>query len=188
MQVAPSTPKISEPWRTKATRRKHGEMAELRGQIYQLLDERNPQTVRQLFYAMVSRGLIDKTEHAYKNVVVRVCGEMRESGDLPWEWIIDSTRSMRKPSSYSSPGQALEDTAAIYRRDLWGNQSTYIQIWCEKEALAEVLLEITWDYDVPLMVARAFRARTLFTMPQRRLTKEASQPWCITSATTIPAA
>jgi hypothetical protein len=150
---------ISEPWSTKATRRTRAEMKELREGLYELLSERNPQTVRQLFYAMVSAGQINKTEKDYKNVVVRLCGEMREADELPWEWITDETRWMRKPRSYSSLEQALKNTAETYRRDLWANQNTYVEIWCEKEALAGLFYEITSEYDVPLMIVKGFPSK-----------------------------
>jgi hypothetical protein len=32
----------------------------------------------------------------------------------------------------------------------------YIEIWCEKDALAGVILPVSREYDVPLMVARGF--------------------------------
>ena len=32
----------------------------------------------------------------------------------------------------------------------------YVEVWCEKDALAGVLLEETEPYDVPLMVAKGY--------------------------------
>jgi len=127
--------------------------------MYEILKEHHPMTVRQLFYQMVSAGLIEKTEAAYQGLVVRLCGQMREDGELPWEWIADSSRWMRKPDSYSSLQEAVRRTAETYRRDLWANQDAYVEIWCEKEALAGVLYEITEEYDVPLMVVRGFPSK-----------------------------
>ena len=37
---------------------------------------------------------------------------------------------------------------------------TYVEIWCEKDALAGVILPITRKYDVPLMVSRGFTSET----------------------------
>lgn len=151
---------INRSWSIKATRRRtHGQMANLREGLYELLNQHHPQTVRQLFYSMVGAGLINKTEHDYKNVAVRLCGEMREAGELPWEWITDGTRWMRKPYSYSSLKQALRITAESYRRNLWDNQNAYVEAWAEKEALAGILYEITSVYDVPLMIVKGFASK-----------------------------
>jgi hypothetical protein len=141
------------------TRRTKAEMEELRAQIQRILAEYHPQTVRQLFYQLVSAGAVPKTEAAYQGTVVRLAGQMREDGDLLWEWLADSTRWMRKPRSYSSLAAALLHTKQSYRRDLWDDQDAYVEVWVEKEALAGVLYEVTGEYDVPLMVVRGFPSK-----------------------------
>jgi hypothetical protein len=47
-----------------------------------------------------------------------------------------------------------------YRRDLWAESDEYVECWCEKEALAGVLYDVTYDYDVPLMVSRGFASES----------------------------
>jgi len=141
------------------TRRTKAEMQGLREQIYAILENYHPQTVRQLFYQLVSAGSIPKTEAAYQGIVVRLCGQMREDGELPWDWIADSTRWMRKPDSYSSIEEALRRTNETYRRNLWADQRAYVEVWVEKEALAGVLYEITEEWDVPLMVVKGFPSK-----------------------------
>jgi hypothetical protein len=61
-----------------------------------------PATVRQIYYLAVSAGIVDKTEASYKNVVVRLLGQLRLEGRLPFSWLVDNTRWMRKPTSWSS--------------------------------------------------------------------------------------
>ena len=144
---------------TKPGRRNKAEIQLLKDSFFAILEERHPQTVRQLFYQAVSAGLIDKTDAAYQGIVVRLCGQMREDGELPWSWIADSTRWMRKPRAYSSLEEAIARTAETYRRALWDDQNAYVEVWCEKEALAGVLYEITAPYDVPLMVVKGFPSK-----------------------------
>src|SRR5665811_2629702 len=67
---------------------------------------------------------------------------------------------MRKPRTYSGLENALELTAATYRRSLWDTQSCYVEVWCEKDTLAGVLTIETEPYDVPLMVVRGFASET----------------------------
>jgi hypothetical protein len=63
---------------------------------------------------------------------------------------------MHKQQSYDSVEEAISQTARFYRRNLWTDNDSYVEIWCEKEALAGVIAEVTYDYDVPLMVSRGF--------------------------------
>jgi hypothetical protein len=107
----------------------------------------------------VTKGVIAKTEAEYKTVV-RLLGNLRREGRVPFDWVADNTRWMRKPNSYQGIGHLLRDTAALYRRDLWQNQSEYVEIWLEKDALSGVLYDVTSSYDVPLMVTRGYPSLT----------------------------
>jgi hypothetical protein len=113
-------------------------------------------TVRQVFYRAVSAGIVAKTEQEYKNSIGRQLVLMRRAGELPYHWIADNTRWMRKPTTFSSLDKALANTARTYRRALWDDQDVYVEVWTEKDALAGVLLEETEPWDVPLMVSRGF--------------------------------
>lgn len=156
--MTPAT--VSRPWSTNHQGRRNKEqMAKLRNGIYQILAERQPMNERGLFYQMVKVCLIEKTEAEYHNVVVRLCGLMRESGELPWDWLADYTRWRRKPRSYSSLEDAVRSTAETYRRALWDEQDAYVEVWCEKDALSGVLYPITSEYDVPLMVVKGFSSK-----------------------------
>ena len=142
-------------------------------------------TVRQVFYRLVSSGVIPKTEASYKNIVVRLLGIMRREGDLPFRWIADNTRWMRKPSTYSSLEHALDNTIATYRRALWDQQDSYVEIWLEKDALAGVLYDVTAEWDVPLMVTRL--SELILSPHCRRGSTMRIAPVSSTiSATTIP--
>ena len=112
--------------------------------------------MRQVFYALTVKGAIAKTETEYQRTVIRLLVEMRERGEIPFEWIADNTRWQRKPSSFTGLEACLNSCATNYRRDLWAAMPVYVEIWCEKDALAGVLMEETKVYDVPLMVARGY--------------------------------
>jgi hypothetical protein len=51
-------------------------------------------------------------------------------------------------------------TARLYRKALWADADTYIEVRLEKDALAGVIYPITALYDVPLMVARGYSSET----------------------------
>lgn len=113
-------------------------------------------TVRQVFYRAVSRGLVEKRESEYKGTVGRLLTEMRLDGTLPFHWMADNTRWMRKPTTFDSIEDALRHTARTYRRSLWSEAEDYVEVWLEKDALAGVLIDVTREYDVPLMVSRGY--------------------------------
>jgi len=112
-------------------------------------------TVRQVFYQATVRGLVEKAESGYAKVQTDLT-VMRRAGKLPHDWLADNTRWQRKPRTFNSVEQALRDTAAFYRKSLWTDASSYVEIWLEKDALAGVVLPVTSMYDVPLMVARGY--------------------------------
>jgi hypothetical protein len=137
-------------------RRLKAQMAGIRKAILEILEADNPQTVRQVYYRLTVLGLIGKTEAEYQGTVVRLLVEMREAGEIPFEWISDNTRWMRKPRSFTGIEDCLESTAKFYRRNLWASMPVHVEVWCEKDALAGVLLEETSVYDVPLQVAKGY--------------------------------
>ena len=138
------------------SRRSSANMQEIRQALRAILSEDHPMTVRQVFYRAVSAKVIDKTEGEYKQTIVRLLTDMRRSGEIPFGWITDNTRWMRKPRTYHSLRGMLEVTKQTYRRALWDSQASYVEVWLEKDALAGVLYEQTEIWDVPLMVTRGY--------------------------------
>jgi hypothetical protein len=79
---------------------------------------------------------------------------------IPFDFIADNTRWMRKPTTHSGAKAAIEATAECYRRALWHDSDVYVEIWVEKDTVAGVIMEETEPFDVPLMVARGFSSLT----------------------------
>ena len=148
--------KFYRPKSIKRNRRTKATIQDLRQQIHKILANDNPQTVRQTFYALTVCGAIAKAEKEYHGTVVRLLSEEREAGRIPFEWIADNTRWQRKPASFTGLESCLRSTAELYRRNLWASAAAYVEIWCEKDALAGVILKETEVYDVPLMVTRGY--------------------------------
>lgn len=142
-------------------------MQALRDAIFQVVERDRPATVRQVFYRLVSTGLIKKTETEYKSAVGRLLRNMRAEGRIPYTWIADNTRWVRKPTTHNSLEEALRETVRCYRRSVWRDQNVYVEVWTEKDAIAGILMEETRKYDVPLMVSRGFSSQTyLYTTAQ----------------------
>ena len=123
--------------------------------LYEIVSEQQPMTVRQVFYQATVRGVVAKTEDGYGKVQ-RMLADMRRDGELPYDWIADNTRWMRKPRTFGGPEEALRRTVETYRKALWDDADAYVEIWLEKDALAGVVYDVTDELDVPLMVSRGY--------------------------------
>jgi hypothetical protein len=93
--------------RTKA------DMAALRAAITEILRADHPQTVRQVFYQLVVRGAVQKTETEYTQTVSRLLGEMRLAGELNWSWVVDNSRRTTVTRTFDNVGAALEDSGGF---------------------------------------------------------------------------
>lgn len=138
----------------RRTRRTKANVAVIRNAIHDVIADDPPMTVRQVFYQLVTRGVIDKTEEQYQRTVIRLMTEMRLSGALPFSWVVDESRRVRVTQTYDNVADAIKQTARFYRRSALAQEPDYLEIWCEKDALAGALWDVTSDYDVPLMVSR----------------------------------
>jgi hypothetical protein len=156
-----ATEEVYEPSRIKRRRATNAEMERRAEFLIDYAAEHGPVTVRGLYYQAEVAGLpgIDKTDSSYQKVQRQVLS-LRREGRLDYSDIADATRWMRKPRSHDSVEDAIADTARTYRRSLWTDAEDYVEIWCEKDALAGVIYPITSKFDVPLMVARGFASET----------------------------
>lgn len=118
-------------------------------EIWEIVYAQRPTGVRFIYYVATSRNLVPKTEGGYRTVQQTIL-RLRRSGDIPWDWIIDSSRWMRKPTTWDSVDEMLNDQSASYRRALWTDADTVVEVWCESESVAGVLLPVTHEWDVPL--------------------------------------
>lgn len=138
----------------------------IRDGVLELTSRHERMTVRQVFYALEVQGVVEKTEGGYRQVQTQVL-RMRRENLLPWSFITDGTRWQRKPSSFSDVDDFMAHMARTYRRDLWRGQGSRVEIWLEKDALADLVIDTTAAWDVALMVSRGQSSATfLYTAGQ----------------------
>jgi hypothetical protein len=123
--------------------------------LHAIVAAMRPMTVRQVFYQASVRGVVDKTEAGYAKVKTDLA-DMRRAGAMPYAWLADNTRWMRKPHAHGGVEEALAETARLYRKSLWAGADGYVEVWLEKDALSGVVYPATGAFDVPLMVARGY--------------------------------
>jgi hypothetical protein len=127
--------------------------------IASIVRQIQPCGVRQTFYQAEVKEVVEKTEGGYEKVQ-RAIVWLRQHRLIPFSWISDATRWMRKPKSHDSIVAALDETVKTYRRAVWRDESVYVEIWIEKDALAGTIFDVTAAYDVPLMVTRGYSSLT----------------------------
>lgn len=115
-------------------------------------------TLRQLYYALVSIGAIPKIEPAYAKFK-RVMRELREDGTVPWEWLVDHTRSVFQPRTWDGIEGLLADSARLYRRDLMRQQRVAIQLWAESDSIGSVIAQTADRYTIATFIGRGYSAR-----------------------------
>jgi hypothetical protein len=137
------------------------EMETRREMLVDLAHEHGPCSVRHLFYQSVVAQMpgITKTDAGYGKVQLLVL-ELRRDGSIPYSLIVDSTRWQRGPRMWGSVQEALDDTARLYRRDLWRSSPWRVEVWCESDSIASTITEPTYRWGVPLMVTRGFSSET----------------------------
>lgn len=109
-----------------------------------------PMSVRRVFYAMVTQGVIDNT-HAQYRKVSGVLLKLRRGGWLDWDHIIDDTRGSHKTAEYENAEACVKAALKRFRLDRWKDQENCVEVWVEKRGHVSALFEITDTYDVPIV-------------------------------------
>lgn len=112
-------------------------------------------TVRQLYYQLVARGVIENTEKSYKNVA-SIINDGRIAGLIDWDAIEDRTRSFIARQRWVKPQDIFHAAAKSFHTDPWAKQDTRVFMVVEKEALVGVFERLCNRYDVPLLAARGY--------------------------------
>jgi hypothetical protein len=120
-----------------------------------------------LYYLGIGQLWDKDTGRSRRNysVVARELGHMRESGVLPWEWLTDGTRPVRREVLYDSVRDALESTTRAYRRDPWASQTGRIEIRCESDSVGGVLWPVASAWGVGPYSRRGQSSKRSSTRP-----------------------
>lgn len=132
-------------------------------QVNQIIGEYQAQgyalTLRQVYYQLVSRNIIENTESSYKRI-----GELintgRLAGIIDWTAIEDRTRNLRALPHWQTPGEIVKAAAAQYHRDLWEGQEYYTEVWVEKDALIGIVETAAERLDVPCFSCRGYTSQS----------------------------
>ena len=142
-----------------------------------VLESVHPQTVRQLFYRLVTVGIVPNTRSAYQ-FTSRALVEARRTGKIPWKQIEDRLRRPRTVSMWEDLAEYISDTIFCYRRDVWQTQPRLVESWLEKDALSGIFEDTLARYGVTLNVGRGYDGWASIHNAAMRY-KAAARPVCI---------
>lgn len=117
-------------------------------------------TVRQLYYQLVSKAIVENTERSYKRITGLV-NDGKLAGLIDWDAIEDRTRDFIRRTRWDSGADVLKAAADGFHMDMWKGQEHRVFVIVEKEALAGVLERSCRQFDVPLLAARGYPSGTV---------------------------
>ena len=130
-------------------------------------------TLRQLYYVLVSSDVIPNNIRSYKNLGGLV-SDARIAGLLDWDGIEDRVRVPDKPQQFDSMGDLMDVALRAYRLPRWEGQENYVELWVEKDALANVLRPVAKRDHVTLMVNRGYSSSSAMYEAAQRFTENGS--------------
>jgi len=132
----------------------------IRAAIVSLTRRYEKMTVRGIFYKLVDAGVVEKSETKGYRPVQRQVLIMRKENLLRWSFVADGTRWVRQATTYEGIEDALAQTARLYRRDLWAGQGRRVEVWLEKDTLADLIYTAVDKWAAPLYVSRGTPSAT----------------------------
>lgn len=95
-------------------------------------------SLRQLYYQLVARDIIENTVKSYKRIG-NLVSDARLAGLLDWDRIEDRGREAVIPAAWRSPAEIVKAAARQFRVDRWEGQPCYVEVMVEKDALSGIL-------------------------------------------------
>jgi hypothetical protein len=134
---------------------RHAKTRKLIETARQVLEREHPMTVRQVYYQLVSRQVIENNRCQYQ-AVSKALVAARKEGVIPWDWVEDRLRRPRSVSMWSGLSEFAADAAASFHLDVWRTQPSYLEVWLEKDALSGIFEDVLRPYGVTLNVGRGY--------------------------------
>jgi hypothetical protein len=125
-------------------------------------------TVRHFYYKLLSAGAIrllegrnNSAKNAY-NYVSRLLTDARLNAQLPWGAVVDPGRRAFTHWGYKSIAQYIRtESHSSFRADIWLGQPRRLEVWVEKDAMAEFVNAVARQYRVPVYVAKGYGSATV---------------------------
>jgi hypothetical protein len=136
-------------------------------------------TLRTLFYRLVSLEVIPNTKQAYKQLS-SITVTARKKGKLRWDSFSDEGRLVLSDfiEEYKTPEQfvqlhidLLKNASENHTVPRWYKQPHYVEVWIEKQALADTFSSFLRGRDVRIAVNRGYSSWSFLYENCKRLLK-----------------
>ncbi len=112
-------------------------------------------TLRQLYYQFVARDIIPNKQSEYNKLGTAI-NNGRLAGLIDWNSIVDRTRKHEANAHWDSPSDIINDSADQYAIDTRADQSDYLEVWVEKDALVGVIERACEPLDIGYLSCRGY--------------------------------
>ncbi len=116
-------------------------------------------TLRTIYYGLVSEDLIPNTVPMYKKLG-DLMSDARLAGMVDWEAIVDLERKVHHPFEVESPTDFIDRLLPLYRHDRWEGQENYVEVWVEKNGMTVSIQPLTTELHVPLVANKGYGSMT----------------------------
>jgi len=113
---------------------------------HEILKEIQPASVRAVCYKLFTMGVIPNMSKGSTGKVSKNLVYARERQLIPWEWIVDETRSAERVLTWQDTDKRISAAVSNYRRDYWQEQPYRIEVWSEKGTVRGTLSTILDEY------------------------------------------
>jgi hypothetical protein len=124
-------------------------IGDMRARVLEVIEEHErdgavPTSIRFVYYELIMRGAVRKDDPDGARYVSAAATDLRESGEVPWDWIVDETRSLEAYTGSRSVHEGTVDALANVVLDPWRGKPP--MVITESRSLAGVLRRTVSDY------------------------------------------
>ncbi len=127
-------------------------------------------SLRQLYYQLVARDIIENTQQSYKRIVDLV-GNARLAGLVDWNMIVDRGRTRITNNHWTSPAEIVRAAASQYQIDKWEGQTWHVEVMVEKQALEGVLIPVCRRLDVAFTANKGYTSLSMLYEAGKRIAR-----------------
>ncbi len=131
-------------------------------------------TLRQLYYQLVSRDIIANNVKEY-TTLGDIASRGRLAGYIDWSMIEDRVRIPSINTHWEHPSEIVQAAADSFYMSKWKDQSYYIEVWCEKDAVSNIIEPVCRKWDVTFMANRGYSSQTAMYDAFKRLAAAARE-------------
>jgi hypothetical protein len=122
-----------------------------------------PMTLRQVFYRLVVKEQIEKTENGYARLC-EICNRARRGGWIDFDDIRDDGPTIKRGYDFTDEGDLKDYIAGVHtgaRMDLQSFQDRRVWLWCEAAGMVPQLARIAEEYGVSVISSGGFDSLTM---------------------------